>query len=163
MSSKFIYLPIYGDWITEVKTEKVIGRITNWAYDLLKDLPNYDNFPVAKTCRSLILAMNFTLWSPCLGYILTSKTIPPRPNALPPAGIMFLEDGWERNWCDKLNRLCRTRMMSFTLLKLWVLPLTSLIFVLTHCQQCCCRIFPSPRKLIKLHTSYAIWNTKTEG
>jgi hypothetical protein len=52
---------IQGHQVNYCSYNREISRMSNWTNDLLRRLPNYDNFPVAKTCRRLILAVNCTL------------------------------------------------------------------------------------------------------
>jgi len=46
------YLFAYLWLLNYCSYNREISRMNNWVYDLLTGLPNYDNLPVAKTCRS---------------------------------------------------------------------------------------------------------------
>jgi hypothetical protein len=45
----------------------------------------------------LVMICSYFIKPMCCLYIDYAKTIPARSNAIPPTGIVFLEDGWERN------------------------------------------------------------------
>jgi len=55
----------------------------------------------------------------CSLYIDSAKTIPTRPNALPSAGIMFLEDGWDAIGAIKQTGCTVLVLMTSALVELW--------------------------------------------